>query len=102
MITYRYNLNREPKIENDRYNHDKINPWFIALIKLSVVNRLIVGFVLFSRLCHKFSPMFPVSLSSGATVSFPRLVVQSFFPFRRFLETKIPHHCHHLAIRASK
>ena len=28
MITYRYNLNREPRIKNDRYNHDKINPWF--------------------------------------------------------------------------
>ena len=38
----------------------KFNPWFIALIELSAVNGLIVRLVLFSRLCHKFVPGFPV------------------------------------------
>ena len=80
-------------------SRQKYYPWFIAFIKLLAVNGLRVRFVLFSRLCHKFSPLFPVSLSSGAAVS---LLVQYFFPFHRFLETKIPHLCHHLAIKASK
>ena len=78
----------------------KFNPWFKALIELSAVNGLIVRFVLFSRLCHKFSPLFQVSLSLDAAVSF--WLVYSLFPFRRFLDTKIPHHCHHLTIRVSK
>ena len=76
MITYIYYLNREPLINKDRYNHDK--KLFKALIELSV-NGLLIGFVLFSKLCHKLSPLLLVSLSAG--VAFSLLVQASVFPF---------------------
>ena len=69
-------MNREPRVKKIDTIMTKFNPWFIALIELSAVNGLIVRFVLFSRLCHKFSPLSPVSLSLGAAVLFR--LVQSF------------------------
>ena len=55
-------------------------PWVIVLIELSV-SGLLIGFVLFSTLCHKFSPLFPFSLSAVGGF----LIVSVAFTFSLFV-----------------